>query len=316
VRRLGIASVDLMLLVTILLWAFNFTVTKYVLDHGFRPLAYSSIRYGIAATLFAGLTYGRERTLAVRRRDLVLLVVAAGLGIYLNQLAYVYALRFTTATTVALILGATPIFAAAFAWIVGLERLGGRFWIAAAISLGGVALIVLGHGGGLGTDVKGDLLGIATAATWAAYSVAVAPLMARYSAYRVSSFVLIAGWIPLVVTGAPQLAHQDFHLPALAWASLAYGVLGPLVLTNILWFTALRRVGPSRATLFANAQPFFAAIFALLILSESITGLQVAGGLAVGIGILLSRERSTAASAEVAPTPPPTSTSFQSHIER
>jgi drug/metabolite transporter (DMT)-like permease len=315
VRRLGLATVDLMLLATILLWAFNFTVTKYVLDHGFRPLAYSSIRYGIAATLFAGLTYGRERTLSVRKRDVVLLLGAAAVGIYLNQLAYVYSLRFTTATTVALILGSTPIFAACFAWIVGLERLGGRFWIAAIVSLGGVALIVLGHGGGLGTDVKGDLLGVATAATWAAYSVAVAPLMGRYSAYRVSAFVLLAGWVPLVVTGAPQLAHQDFHLPALAWACLAYGVVGPLVLTNILWFTALRHVGPSRATLFANAQPFFAAIFALLILSESITRLQVAGGLAVGAGILLSRQRAAVAAAEVPPTPQ-TSTPFQSHRRR
>ena len=283
-----------MLLATVLLWAFNFTVTKYVLTHGFRPLAYSSIRYGLAAILFSAVTYGRERTLTVRRRDVALLLVAAGVGIWLNQLAYVYSLEFTTASTVALILGATPIFAAAFAWIVGLERLGSRFWVAAAISFAGVALIVVGSGGGFGTDVKGDLLGIATAATWAAYSVVVAPLMHRYSAYRISAIVLVAGWVPLIVSGGVQVAHQSFDLPALAWASLAYGVLGPLVLTNVLWFTALKRVGPSRATLFANAQPFFAALFALVILSESLTALQIAGGLAVGAGIVLSRHPAAA----------------------
>jgi drug/metabolite transporter (DMT)-like permease len=283
-----------MLLATVLLWGFNFTVTKYVLTHGFRPLAYSSIRYGIAATLFAGVTYGRERTLAVRRRDVPLLLIAAGFGIWLNQLAYVYSLEFTTASTVALILGATPIFAAAFAWLVGLERLGGRFWFAAAISFGGVGLIVLGSGGGFGTDVKGDLLGVATAATWATYSVCVAPLMQRYSAYRISAIVLLAGWVPLVASGGVQVVHQSLDLPDLAWACLAYGVLGPLVLTNILWFTALKRVGPSRATLFANVQPFFAAVFAVLILSESLTALQIAGGVAVGVGILLSRHPSAA----------------------
>ena len=42
-----------MLLVTVCIWAFNFTVTKYVLTHGFAPLAYSSVRYGAAAALFA-----------------------------------------------------------------------------------------------------------------------------------------------------------------------------------------------------------------------------------------------------------------------
>ena len=46
----------------------------------------------------------------------------------------------------------------------------------------------------------------------------------------------------------------------------------PLFLTNILWFTALDRVGPSRASLFANLQPFFAVLFALVLLSERLNG--------------------------------------------
>ena len=36
-------------------------------------------------------------------------------------------------------------------------------------------------------------------------------------------------------------------------------VLGPLVVTNLLWFSAIDRVGPSHAAVFANLQPFLAA---------------------------------------------------------
>jgi len=61
-------------------------------------------------------------------------------------------------------------------------------------------------------------------------------------------------------------------------------VLGPLVVANLLWFGGISRVGPSRAAVFANLQPFIGAIFALLILSESITRLQIAGGLAIAAG--------------------------------
>jgi drug/metabolite transporter (DMT)-like permease len=68
-------------------------------------------------------------------------------------------------------------------------------------------------------------------------------------------------------------------------------VIGPLVVANVLWFGAIGRVGPSRASVFANLQPFLAAIFSLLILSESMTRLQVAGGLAIAAGIVLSRTR-------------------------
>src|ERR671924_377415 len=289
-RRLSKA--DVMLLVTVCLWGFNFTVTKYVLTHGFKPLAYSSLRYGGAALLFSTLTYRMEGTLSVRRRDLPLLLVAAGVGIWLNQITYMYAVKLTTATTVALILGSTPIFAALIARAAGLERLSRVFWVASLVSFVGVALVAVGSGGGVSGDVAGDVLAVGTAATWAAYSVVVAPLMRRYSPYQISAVVLVAGWVPLAATGAGQLGSQDWGgVGWLDWVCLAYALLGPLVLTNVLWFTAIARVGPSRATLFANLQPFVAAIFALAILSETITWLQVVGGVAIGAGILLCRVR-------------------------
>jgi drug/metabolite transporter (DMT)-like permease len=286
-----------MLLATVLIWALNFTVTKYVLEHGFKPVAYSTVRYGAAALLFASLTYGLEGSFRVRRRHLGLLLVAAATGIWLNQLSYVYALTFTTASTTALILGTTPIFTALFAFASGLERLSPRFWVATVVSFLGVGLVAAGAGGGFSADLRGDLLGVLTAATWAAYSVAVAPLMRSYSPFRISAFVLVVGWVPLAATGARQLFAQDYSLEPLVWAGLAYGILGPLVLTNLLWFTAIHRVGPSRATLFANVQPFVAAIFALAILSERMTPVQVAGGVAIGVAILLSRRPSEAVAA-------------------
>jgi drug/metabolite transporter (DMT)-like permease len=283
-------TADLMLAGTILIWALNFSVTRYVLEHGFQPLAYSTVRYGIAATIFAAFTYGYEGSLRVRKRDILLVVVAAGFGIWLNQISYVYAIKFTNASTTALILGSTPIFAALIAYAIGLERVTSRFWLATAISFAGVALVAVGSGEVRG-DVKGDLLGVATAATWAAYSVAIAPLMRRYSPYRISAIVLVIGWIALAATAAPQLAKQDFHLGWEVWALLVFAVLGPLVLTNILWFKAVDRVGPSHATLFANAQPFIAVIFAVLLLGETLSWLQIAGGLAIGFGIWTARRR-------------------------
>src|SRR5262249_10777755 len=62
-------------------------------------------------------------------------------------------------------------------------------------------------------------------------------------------------------------------------------------LTNILWFTAIDRVGPSRAALFANLQPFFAVLFALVLLSERLDRWEIVGGLAIAAGIVLERVR-------------------------
>src|SRR5436190_3284796 len=280
-------SADAMLIGTVTLWALHFTVSKYILDKGFHPLAYSSIRYGAAGLIFFAITIAIEGTVRLARSDIVLVALAAFV-LLLNQLCFIYALRFTTATTVALLFGTLPIFTALVARGTGIERQGLRFWLAAMLSFGGVALVAVGSGGKLSANLKGDALAVGGAATWAAYSVAVAPLMRRYSPFRLSAVFLLAVTVPLAVVGSRQIGDQNYHLGALVWAGFAFAVVGPLVLTNLLWFTAIDRVGPSRASLFANLQPFLAAIIALLVLSESITGVQVAGGLAIAGGIAVA----------------------------
>jgi drug/metabolite transporter (DMT)-like permease len=286
VRR--VSAVDLMLLGTVLLWALNITVTRYVLTHGWLPLAYGTIRYFAATALFWVFTYHREHSFRVRMSDGKLIAFAA-LMIFLNQIGFVYSVKLTTASTVALLLGTAPIFVALLASAVGLERVTGTFWIAAAISFVGVGLVAGGASSGFSGDLAGDLLAVATAATWGAYSVAIAPLMRRYSPFRISALVLALGWIPLAVASIPQLAEQSYSFDALVWVAFAYAVIGPLFLTNILWFTAIDRVGPSRASLFANLQPFFAVIFALLLLDEHLDRYEIAGGVAIAAAIVLER---------------------------
>lgn len=283
-------SVDLMLAATIVIWAFNITVTKYVLTHGFRPLAYGSIRYAAAALLAAGVTFALEGSLAIGGRRSLGLIALASAFLLANQFSFVYSLKLGSATTVALILGTTPIFTAIVSSVVGIEQLSGRFWVATAVGFGGVALVAVGSGGSLSSDLGGDLLAIALSLTWALYSVTIAPLMRRFSPYRISAAVLLAMCVPFVASSSPQLAGQDYGaLGGRVWLGLAFAIVGPLLLTNLLWFTAIHRVGPSRATLFANVQPFVAAVFAFLILSEHLHWLQVVGGFTILAGIVLER---------------------------
>ena len=267
-----------MLLGTVLLWALNVTVTKYVLDHGFKPLAYATIRYGAATALFFAFTYWRERTFRIARSDLKLVVLAAVL-IYANQLCFVYGVDKSTASTAALLLGTTPIWMAMIATSIGFERVQRSFWLAAVLSLIGVGLVASGNGGFSGRGV-GVLLALMTAVLWAGYSMAIAPLLRRYSPFRISSLVLALGWIPLALTGAPQTVQQGFHFGTLTWIGFAYAVVGPLFLTNILWFTSIDRVGPSRASLFSNLQPFFGVLFALILLGEGLNVWEIVGGVA------------------------------------
>ena len=70
-----------------------------------------------------------------------------------------YAIKLTTATTVALLFGTLPVLTGLFAFALGIERLSSRFWLAAVLAFGGAALVALGGGGGVSTQLWGDLLG-------------------------------------------------------------------------------------------------------------------------------------------------------------
>ncbi len=283
-------AVEAMLLSTIGLWALNLTVSRTILTHGFLPLAYASVRYGLAALVFCGLALATERSLRVGGRDLLFVLAAAG-TVWLNQVAFVYALTTTTASVLGLVLGATPIFAALMGYVLLAERVRARFWLGAAVSFAGVGLVALGSGGELSGDLGGVLLGLATAATWAAYAVLVTPLMRRYSPVRISALVLGLAWVGISLVGLGQSSTQDYGLGWDIWALVVFATLGPLVLTNVLWFRSLHRIGPARATLATNLQPFVAALLAVVLLGEHMGPVQAVGGVLIGAGIVLARGR-------------------------
>jgi drug/metabolite transporter (DMT)-like permease len=100
------------------------------------------------------------------------------------------------------------------------------------------------------------------------------------------------------VCGARQTVTQDYRLGWEIAGLLVFATIGPLVLTNVLWFRSLHRIGASRATLVGNLNPFLAAVFALLLLDERMTLIQVVGGVLIAGGILLARRRAPAPASE------------------
>ena len=285
------SPVELMLLTTIGLWSLNLTISRYILTHGFQPLAYATVRYGLAVTVFILLALVVEGSLRIGRRDLGL-AAGAAVFVYVNQISFVYALERSSAS----VLGLDPRSHA------DLRRARGRHAAAPRRFRRGSGPVRCspspawrssrsGTGGELSGDLGGVLLGVLTAATWAGYSMLVTPLMRRYTATRISAVVLAAAWVPLALTGISQVSDQDWGLGWEVWALLVFATLGPLVVTNELWFRSLDRIGPARATLAANLQPFLAAAIAVVLLSESLGPLELVGGALIASGIVVARRR-------------------------
>ena len=66
------------------------------------------------------------------------------------------------------------------------------------------------------------------------------------------------------VDGSAGWLKRVSRFGATMWLAWVFAVVGSIFLTNLLYFTAIDRVGLSRATLFGNLQPFFAVVGSLL----------------------------------------------------
>ncbi len=286
-------SAEAALFLTVLIWSLNFSAVKVGVE-AIAPLAFSVVRFVLGASVTVAVVLAREGLPRFRRQDLGLLLAAALCGITINQVAFVGALSITSAANVALLMGTIPIWTALIALATHQERLDAAHWVALAAGIGGVALIVLGGAhAGLGAEsFGGEALALATAASWAAYSVLIRPLMARYSALQLSAFMMVVGTIALVPFALPQLASQDWGaVPGDAWLALAYAAILSVSLTNILYFTAIHRVGASRAALYTYLEPFLGVLFAVLLLADRVTLPQLVGGAIIVAAVALGRPR-------------------------
>ncbi|HET7026162.1 MAG TPA: DMT family transporter [Candidatus Limnocylindrales bacterium] len=288
-----------MLLTAISIWALNFSVMKVGIGQ-ISPLAFPIFRFGLGAIVMAVVLRRREGSLRFQRRDVGLFLVVALLGISLNQACIVFALTLTTATNVALLTATQPIFTAVIATLVGDEILGRRHWLSVGLGMLGVVLVVEGGSaadaasgataGAPGGLPLGEILALAVSLTAAASSVAIRRLLRRYSPYRILTIQMIIGTAMLLPIAAPSLAVQDYAaVGPVGWGALAYSAILAGVVTNLLYFTGIRRVGPSRAAIYQYVQSFLGVILAVILLREPLGVLQVVGGVIVIASVAVSR---------------------------
>jgi drug/metabolite transporter (DMT)-like permease len=273
------------------LWALNYSVVKFGITE-FEPLALPVFRFGVAGLVLLIILRLREGTIGVDRADLARLAVAGFLGVTLSQVSFVYALKLTTASDNALLGATAPIVTAVLATLVGLERSGRRHWTAAVFGLAGVVLIVVGSPGAVlfGSGLLGDALAFGNVLVSSASAIVVVPLLTRYSVYRVLTYEMLLGTVILLPIALPSLVLQDFsRVSTEGWAALGYMILATGIITNLLYFTAMGRIGASRAAIYQYLQAFLGVLFAILLLGEGVGIVQLIGGAIVVASVILSR---------------------------
>jgi drug/metabolite transporter (DMT)-like permease len=288
--RPGVWLTELALLGMVLIWGINYVVVKYATSQ-VAPLAFNGVRVGVAAVALLALAVATSRTPWPSRRDLAAVLALGALGNGVYQIFFIEGIARTGAGTAALILAASPAVVALIGRFLGVERVSSRAVWGIALSIVGVALVMLGGREGLGhTSRVGNLLMFAGCVAWAVFSVMLKPYADRVRGVQLTALAMTGGALLDLLVGLPAIAATRWGAVSLpAWGALTYGSLVALVAAYLMWNRGVRVLGPTHTAIFGNLQPFVALLAAWLVFGEVPTAVQLTGAVGITGGILLTR---------------------------
>ncbi|MEU1805960.1 DMT family transporter [Streptomyces sp. NPDC019937] len=161
----------------------------------------------------------------------------------------------------------------------------------ALLSLAGCALLTLDRG----LSVRsGDLIILAAAVIRASQIVLFGSRAKgrEVSLLRVTGielWVVAFGGLLLSLAQPRQSWHEVTHLPGNAWLVIGYLGVAGTAFAFLTQLHAARVSSPTRVGLVLSTEPFFAAVFAVVLLSEHLSAIQLIGGGVVLLSAYLGR---------------------------
>lgn len=247
------------------------------------PLALSFWRCVGGLVLLLGARAIRRRkapAVAEPRGRLLLRILGNGIGLAVFQSAYFAAVASTgLAVATVVTLGAGPVLIALGARLTMGERIGGAGLTAVAGALTGLAVLVLGNGGG-SVRPAGVLLALLSAAGYAGITLltrwlgrdggAADPATTTAWAFTVASVAL------LPLAGAEGLLPHTVD-PVRVLALLLYVAAVPTALAYALYFAGAAVVRATTVSVIMLLEPVSAALLAVSVLGERLSAATVVG---------------------------------------
>jgi drug/metabolite transporter (DMT)-like permease len=289
-----------MVAVAATLFAINGTVSKVILGSGIDSEQLTEVRCAGALTgllLIALVT--RPASLPLRRAELPVIVALGVGGLAIVQWSYFFAIHRVEIGIALVIQFVGPILVALWARFVYGEQVRARIWIALALAIAGLILMVE-----IWETHRPNAAGLAAAAvaavTYAAYILLAERGVQRRDPISLSAwgfFFATLFWSVLApwwdfpgervgddVSLLGNLASD--HLPV--WALMLWMVVLGTIVPFALVVAALQRISATRAGITAMLEPVLAIVVAWAWLGESLDGIQLAGAVATLAGVTLA----------------------------
>ena len=256
------------------------------------PTASAFWRVALAVLPLWWWVFSSERNSAAPRQPLPwTALVLAGLFFAGDLGVWHISIRYTSVANSTLEANFAPLFVTLGAWLLFRQRVSRLFLVALFVTLAGGALLIGPNFGGNDKALLGDALGVLTAVFYAGYFLSLKSATGSASTARimaVNTSVAALVLLPYALLTADVFMPQSTH----GWLILAGLALIPHVAGQSLIAYGFAHLPASFSSVSLLLQPVLAAVYAWVLLGESMGPVQMAGGCVVLLGIYLAKRGS------------------------
>jgi drug/metabolite transporter (DMT)-like permease len=279
------------------LWGINGAVSKTILATGLSSERLAQLRsLGAAFGLLLVVAVYAPSRLRLKRREVPYFALFGVAGLAFVQWFYFLAIHRLAIGVALLIEYLAPLLVALWARFVYRQHVRRRIWLALALALGGLGLIVNLFGGGGNLSTTGIAFALGGAIAYMTYV-----LLAEH-AVSDRDPVSLLGWGFLFASifwavlspwwsfpGHAVTAHAalGWHLPV--WSLALWMIVLGTIVPFFLLVSALRHLTATSVGIVAMLEPVAGALVAWAWLGESLNGVQLAGAAVVLAAIVLAQ---------------------------
>jgi drug/metabolite transporter, DME family len=272
------------------LWASLGVFGRLAFEHGISPFEVASVRAFIAFMAVLPLALLRARPLArlrVPARDLPLVIGYGIVGVGFFYFVYLLAIERLPIAVAAALLYTAPAFVVTIAWAMRWERVRLQRLVPLGLVLLGAFLVTGAFRALTHVDGLGVAAGLGSGFAYAIFTVLGKRIRRRYDVVATILFAYGVGAIVLAFVARPWTVLIE-HPEALG-VLLLMGLAATLV-PALLFYTGVRHIDASTASMLATIEPVIAALLALAWLGEGIAAATVAGTALILTAAVLLRE--------------------------
>ena len=291
-RRIAAAA----LVMSALSIATSSVLVRRAYDFGSSPETVVVMRVAVPALAFGlwmTVAAMRSRSLPRLSKDALVFAALYGLVLLVINLFELKALDRIPVALVILIIALVPLWISIASWLLWRVPLGRRGALAMVIALGGTALIVGSPSG------RVDGLGLVFSLATSVLSAGLYLLLERRLSEPPPQLVIAVGAVVATVAAVAAEPHALAEELGSGGhrAGLVIGAGLGLSLTMLLSMIGIRRSSAFVAGVAVTCEPIFAGLLAWLVLDETLTALQLAGGAValLGLGLALTAPTSRGA---------------------